>query len=123
MNYISSNSLIESYNLYKKWFYHIEHFCYPTRKNKIGEFQLGKRNLYPNIGGSLKQKATKGNDSLKNDSQISQKNLEAFRWIMHMSTGKYSNLDIAEKSKISLSIIDDSIELLFKNKLIKKKDD
>ena len=37
-----------------------------------------------------------------------------------MATGKQSNLDIAEKSKISLSIIDESIELLSKNRLIKK---
>ena len=118
LDYISAEALLESYNLYKKWFLHIENFCYPIRKNKIGEYQLGKRGLYPNIGGSINQKAN--NNNKKYNPIISDKHLNAFRWIMHLATGDNSNIDISEKSKIELSIIDDSIKLLFNNKLIYK---
>ena len=119
LDFISASSLLESYDLYVKWFLHIENFCYPTRKNKIGEFQLGKRNLYPNIGGSINQKASSGN-KYKELSIVSKKNLDAFRWIMHLANGQNSSIDISEKSKIELSVIDDSIEMLFKKKLIYK---
>ena len=122
LNFISSSALNESLEVYKEWIEYIESFCYPLRKDPFCEFQLGKRGLYPEVGGTLSQPAyqenKKGNNKRKfkfNESiEITGDHLNSYGWIMHLADGKNSNFDIAEKSKISLDIINESIKIFFK---------
>jgi hypothetical protein len=79
-----------------------------------GEFQLGKRNLFPNIGGATYQKVSDV-DSVN----ISQKHIDAYGWLMHLIDGKTSVLEMAEVSGIEFDLIYESLEL-FKSKGIIK---
>lgn len=72
-----------------------------------GEFQLGKYDLYPNIGGSNHQKATQAKNSELNEQKI-----EVFGWLMHLIDGKTSVLEMSEKSGIPFKALYDSLELL-----------
>lgn len=66
------------------------------------EPQLGKRGLYAAIGG--------GKDTPRNSM--------AMLWILNMSDGLYSLLDIAKRSNISFSVIREAAQLLEDNGLI-----
>ena len=90
------------------------------------EYQLGKRDLYPSIGGSINQSAhlenIAGSDKrifkLKNKIQVTGHHLEAFCWLMHLADGNNSNYKISEKSGIGLKIINEAIALFHQKNLI-----
>jgi aminopeptidase-like protein len=65
------------------------------------EVQLGKRGLYGSSAGSV------------NETEIS-----ARLWVLNLSDGNHSVLDIAERSGIEFSIVRDSAELLRQNGLL-----
>ena len=111
---------------YIKWIENIESYCFPKRIMKSCEFQLGKRNLYPKVGGSINQKAHSENRDgfgLRkfDELNITGKHLEAFNWLMHLSDGNHSNFEISKISKIEIEIINESIEIFKTKKLIKVK--
>jgi aminopeptidase-like protein len=69
--------------------------------NPCCEPQLGRRNLYCSIGGDAPGEQT-----------------NACLWVLNLSDGEHSLLDIAERSGISFSIIREAAELLCKNGLL-----
>ena len=69
------------------------------------EPQLGKRGLYRTTGGS----------------GIAERNL-AMLWVLNLSDGRHSLLDIAERSRLPFSVIDDAAVLLESTDLAKQKD-
>ena len=80
-----------------------------------GEYQLGKRGVYPSIGGpraEMRKKIGKLNN-------ITGKHIEAFGWIMHLADGNNSVLNISEKSEIDLNIVIESCKIFFEKKLLK----
>ena len=125
LNFISSENLVESLEVHKKWIKNIESFCYPKRTNLFCEYQLGKRGLYPDVGGTLSQPAhhenNAGNNDRKfslNDIKITGKHLNAYSWIMHLADGSISNFEIAKRSGLPLDVINDSIEAFYQNYLL-----
>jgi aminopeptidase-like protein len=66
-----------------------------------GEPQLGRRNLYSSTGGDII--ATE---------------IKARLWVLNMSDGRHSLLDIAEQSDIPFSIISEAANLLLQNGLL-----
>ena len=104
----------------------IESYCFPKRIDEYCEFQLGKRDLYPHLGGTLNQKAYHENDvgnrkrlfSFENKVELTGAHLDAFHWLMHLSDGKNSNFDIAEKSNTPIKIINESIEIFYQKNLL-----
>jgi aminopeptidase-like protein len=64
-------------------------------QNPCCEPQLGKRNLYRSMGGE----------------SIGQE-INARLWVLNLSDGEHSLLDIAERSDIPFSVISDAVELL-----------
>jgi len=151
LNFISEDSLLQSVELHKLWINYIESykldhkknnknkktlsmtnvtkpsdFCIPKRKELACEYQLGKRDLYPSIGGSINQSAhlenIAGSDKrifkLKNKIQVTGHHLEAFCWLMHLADGNNSNYKISEKSGIGLKIINEAIALFHQKNLI-----
>ena len=129
LSFISSKAIEESLKIHKKWIDNIESFCYPLRTNLNCEFQLGKRGLYPEMGGSISQSAHKdndfGNDERKFDFnkeiKLTGKHINAYGWLMHLSDGSNSNFDIAEKSALPLHIINESIGIFYQKDLLKIK--
>jgi aminopeptidase-like protein len=65
------------------------------------EPQLGRRNLYRSPDSSTNAVA-----------------LDARLWVLNLSDGEHSLLDIAERSGISFSIIRDAADLLYQNRLL-----
>ena len=94
------------------------------RKNLGGELQLGKRGLYPNLGGiqTIHLKTNKVNQKQKFNFtgaiRIQSHHLECFQWLMHMCDGNHSNFDIAERSGLNIKIVNESIEIFKKKGLI-----
>ncbi|MGB8541210.1 MAG: winged helix-turn-helix domain-containing protein, partial [Candidatus Acidiferrales bacterium] len=63
--------------------------------------QLGRRNLYHTIGGS------------EPGMEVS-----ARLWLLNLSDGEHSLLDVAERSGLPFSAISDAAEVLSQNKLL-----
>ena len=126
LNFISSTNLLDTLEVYKQWIINIESYCKPKRIEEKCELQLGKRGLYPSIGGTLGQVANNlvNNDliykenNFKNNTNIKDKYINAYRWIMHLADGTNSNFEICEKSNIDLDIINNCISIFAENKLV-----
>lgn len=114
LNFIKPEFLVETFNVYKTWINLIESHCIPKRKIMQCEFQLGKYNLYPNIGGKIGQRAYSRN----NKQEITNEILCAFSWLMHLSDGTNSNFDISKKSGIDIMIINEAISMMHQNDLL-----
>ena len=90
LDFISSIDLIETLNLYLSSISKLErNFIYKSLNPKC-EPMLGKRGLYPSIGGQLKQNSNKDN----NDDDNSEITLSAINWLMYLCDGKNDILDI-----------------------------
>ena len=70
-------------------------------QSPYGEPQLGRRNLYRSTGG----------DTIGVD-------ISARFWVLNLSDGEHSLLDIAERSGMPFSVISDAAELLYQNGLL-----
>ena len=122
----NKNSFIKKDNHIKKQFIKQPDFCTPKRIQMACEYQLGRRNLYPNLGGTIRQpvhlKNLTGHENrnfkLLDQIQIKGHHLEAFSWLMHLADGTNSNYEISKKSGIKLTIINEAIKLFYQNKLI-----
>lgn len=73
-------------------------------QNPKCEPQLGKRGLYRAVGGS----ADDGTDEL------------AMLWVLNLSDGKHTLLDISERSGLPFDLIRDGAKALFEHKLLKE---
>ena len=83
----------------------LENNCKYTNLSPYCEPQLGKRNLYRSTGG----------ESIGAD-------INARLWVLNLSDGNHSLLDIAERSGLPFQAIHDAAELLWASGLLKKKD-
>ena len=80
----------------------------------MGEYQLGKRNLFPNIGGSNYQGA-RAHDSYE---VASESRVEVFSWIMHLADGLRSIEHIIAKSQLPTNVVLESVEIFKKEGLL-----
>lgn len=128
LGFISAESIETALNVYIKWVENIESYCNPVRKMGYCEYQLGKRGMFPQIGGTLNQPVHHENcDGYQNrgfdldqSTKITGNHLDAFNWCMHLADGTNSNFDISLKSGISLKIINEALGIFSKNGLIIK---
>lgn len=104
--FISFKSIEESANVFLKLIELNEKNVFYKTKLGYGEPQLGKRKLYSNIS-TFNAFNSKLNTLTNN-----------FFWILSLSDGKTSSLEIFEKSKSNISDFQESIDILLKNKLI-----
>ena len=79
----------------------LEHNRRYRNQNPYCEPQLGRRNLYRSTGG----------DAIGVD-------IAARLWVLNLSDGEHSLLDIAERSGLPFSAISDAAELLCQNGLL-----
>ena len=85
LDFISSTNLIHSVQLYLNLIHAIENHHIATRTNPYGEVQLGRRGLYPRIGGHLHQRS---NNDVGN--QMSFINPDTLSWVLALSDGSNS---------------------------------
>ena len=89
------------------------------------EPMFGKRGLYPNLGGSIKQQAADMNTKhgerpyqIEINESIYGSALDAMRWLMFFSDGEHSLLKIAEMIDLPLRQLYETAELLCEHELL-----
>jgi aminopeptidase-like protein len=70
--------------------------------NPKGEPQLGRRGLYSSLGGTTNSGAVE----------------QGIKWVLNLSDGEHSLLDIAERSGLSFSVVRSAADLLFTHGLL-----
>jgi aminopeptidase-like protein len=113
LEFISIANFLQNLEAHKKTFHKIENNVVVKKNQNLnlsGEFQLGKRGLYPNIGGANEPKT---DGSKKTSTSKLNDQILASGWIMHLLDGKNSVLEISEKSGFDFDLI---FEILLKFK-------
>ena len=126
LNYVTSASLNYTLEIHKGWIGLIESYCFPKRRELCCEYQLGKRELYPALGGTLNQKAHienipgnhQRNFEFNNAVDITGAHLDAFHWLMHLADGSISNFEISKKSDINIDILNEAITAMHQKDLL-----
>lgn len=104
LSLVSSQNLEETFAIYHSVFYLLENNRTYVNQNPKCEPQLGSRGLYAKIGG---------------DSDAGARQL-AMLWILNLSDGTHSLLQIAEKSNIRFDLINTTADLLTAHGLLKE---
>jgi len=108
LKFVKPKYLADTYEKYIEIFNILENNGTYLNQNPKCEPQLGKRGLYRMIGAQKTQE--------KNDAFVSEL---AMLWVLNMSDGKNSLLDIAIKSNLSFKEIKIAADALLKNKLLR----
>jgi aminopeptidase-like protein len=95
LSFVNGDALQQSFSLYRNAIDVIEQNCVLQSRNPNGEVQLGRRGLYPQIGGALHQ----GTDGDTSQHQTF-KEITAINWIMFMADGRHDLVAIAERSGV-----------------------
>ncbi len=129
LEFISAASLVESLKLYLLAIEKLERNRTYRSLNPIGEPMLGKRGLYPQTGGAIKQKAV---DSLTPHHErrynldagniLYGNELDAIRWLLFHADGETSLLEIAEKTGLPMRQLSEVAEKLVQQRLLEEID-
>lgn len=104
LQFVNTRSLEDSFIKYLKILFVLENNKTYLTLNPKCEPQLGKRGLYQTLGGQ------KINDTTK----------QAIQWVLNLSDGNNSLLDISNKSNMEFNLIKDAANILTENNLLKK---
>lgn len=112
LDFVSAENLVSMLELYLHTIELLEMERTYTSLMPYCEPMLGKRGLYPDIGGANKQRPA--------DSVIHSEDIDAMRWIMMYSDGETSLFDIAEKTGFPVRQLHRLSELLCTHSLLKR---
>jgi aminopeptidase-like protein len=127
LDFISAHSLVETFKLYLLTVEKLElDLCYQSLAPH-SEPMLGKRDLYPQTGGSIKQRAVDLNKNhLERAYEISEgriaygDELDAIRWVMFHADGTMSLLALAEKTGFPVKQLYTTAEKLRRHGLLER---
>jgi len=106
LDFVQAECLEESLRCYLSVLQVLEHNYTYLNLNPKCEPQLGKRGLYQAIGG---------------DSETANKQL-AMLWVLNLSDGRHSLLDIAERARVPFKLIMTIAKMLKQKGLLEEKD-
>lgn len=125
LDFISAENLIATLKLYLLAIEKLEQNLTYRSKMPYGEPMLGKRGLYPKIGGSINQKAVDfstphGARSYAIDMEkiLYGNELDALRWLLFYCDGQTSLLEIAEKTDLPMRQLAELADRLVKEDLL-----
>ena len=125
LDFISAEALVQTLKLYLLAIEKLEQDRTYRSLASHGEPMLGKRGLYPKIGGSIKQKAADLNHrhaerpyEVSTEHILFGSDLDAMRWVLFYSDGQTSLLDIAERTGLPMRQLDAVADKLLKNQLL-----
>jgi len=111
LDFVKPQQLWESFQVYNRWVELLESNRQYTRAEPHGEFQLGKRGLYPNLGGALQQGAAQAD-------AVTEADVTALSWLMWGCDGSKSLLEIAALSKVDFDLLHKNARRLLDHRLI-----
>jgi len=126
LNFISASNLIKTLMIYLHTIENLEKIKIYQSLNPKCEPQLGKRGLYPKIGGQIKQNTSIFSVSEEKKYQlnltetITQKDIDLIGWLMFDCDGQTSLLDIAENRGFSIQDLYNAAEKLKSKRLIEE---
>jgi aminopeptidase-like protein len=101
-DFISFSAMAESVDVYERILRTLDANLSLVNTSPFGEPQLGRRGLYPSLGGSKEADAR----------------AEAMLWILNQSDGEHDLLDIAARSGIPMELIVDAADDLIRAQLL-----
>jgi len=110
LDFVRSGALVETLKVYLSAIEKLEENHTYRSLNPMGEPMLGKRGLYPELGGGLRQKVAAG--------QPSARLLDAMRWILFYADGQTSLLKIAEQTGMPMSLLTGAAQKLVEAALL-----
>ena len=125
LDFISASDLVETLKLYLLTIEKLEQNKTYRSLNPYGEPMLGKRGLYPKVGGAIQQKAVEPSTThaerqyrVDADNILHGNELDAIRWLMFYSDGQTPLLDIAEKTGLPMRQLFEVAQKLIQNGLL-----
>ena len=109
LEFVSAANLVETLKIYTLAIEKLEQNCTYRSLNPIGEPMLGKRGLYPKMGGAVKQKVADSSGHGERRYAVDAGNiifgneLDAIRWVLFYADGQTSLLDVAERIGLPMS--------------------
>ena len=104
LEFVQPENLAVSFSTYLSVFNTVESNKKYLNQNPKCEPQLGKRGLYHKIGGQEDSK----------DFQL------AMLWVLNLSDGKHTIMDISERAKLKFELIKDAVDSLVEHGLLKE---
>jgi aminopeptidase-like protein len=125
LDFIDPANLVDSLKLYLSTIEKLELDLTYRSLAPYSEPMFGKRGLYPQLGGSIKQKAAdvahdhhQRSYRITLEHQIQGDSLDAMRWLMFYSDGQNSLLDIGERTGLPIRQLYETAETLRRHDLL-----
>lgn len=125
LSFIKVEHLIDSLKLYLLSLEKLELDLTYLSQAPNSEPMFGKRGLYPNLGGSIKQKAADMQRQhgerpyqIELDQSIYGNALDAMRWLMFYADGEHSIMQVAELTGLPVRQLYETAELLRQHQLL-----
>jgi aminopeptidase-like protein len=126
LDFISAGNLVETLKLYLLAIEKLEQNRTYRSLNPIGEPMLGKRGLYPQTGGAIKQKAASAAIHAERGYVVDAGNilygseLDAIRWVLFYADGATLLLEVAEKTGLPMQQLHEVAEKLVAGGLLEE---
>jgi aminopeptidase-like protein len=127
LDFISAGNLVETLKIYLLAIEKLEQNCTYRSLNPIGEPMLGKRGLYPKVGGAIKQKAA---DSATHHAErrytvdagriLYGNELDAMRWVLFHADGQTPLIEVAERTGLPMRQLSEMAEKLVAGGLLEE---
>lgn len=103
LSFVTAGNLVGTLQLYWACILMLERNATYRSLNPDGEAQLGRRGLYPQTGGALKQSAADQSTAAASRKGLHQKQsdpVDAITWFLFLADGEHSLLEMAERSGV-----------------------
>ena len=126
LDFISAENLVEMLKLYLLAIEKLEQNKIYRSLNPIGEPMLGKRGLYPQTGGAIKQKAASAAIHAERGYAVEAGNilygneLDAIRWVLFYADGQMPLIEVAEKTGLPMKQLHEVAEKLVTGGLLEE---
>jgi aminopeptidase-like protein len=127
LSLVRPEALLQTLAVYRDWLALVEMDRVYERTVASGEYQLGRRGLYPGIGGTINQQAAlapgerHGDRELKGTgTHITGTDLDAMNWLMFGCDGHTSLLSLSERSRIPLQRLHHVAQLFVSHGLLRE---
>ena len=113
LEFVSGAQVYESLTVYEDAIRIVDENCLIRTRVPNGEAQLGRRGLYPKVGGAIGQSVAFGDEQ---DNQQAQ--LDLIGWVLFLADGNHDLIAVAERSKHRFRAVQSCVARLLEQDLI-----